>query len=163
MELGGLSHDKPRVFLLSTTHGGETHAIAAAIATIQAIKNHSVIDHVWKTGGQLQEGFNKLAAELGISEWIKATGVPCSPCFVFRDRNGRDSASLRTLYLQETVRQGVLIPYVAPSFAHGSSELDQTLEASRSALQVIARALEAGSTEGLLVGSATKPVFRRFN
>jgi glutamate-1-semialdehyde 2,1-aminomutase len=163
MQLGGLGHDKPRVFLLSTTHGGETHAIAAAIATIQTIKNHAVIEHVWKIGGQLQEGFNRLAAELGISEWVKATGVPCSPCLVFRDRNGKDSASLRTLYLQETIRQGVLIPYVAPSFAHGSSELDQTLEASRRALQVVARALEAGTTEGLLVGSATKPVFRRFN
>ena len=32
MELGGLDHDKERVFLMSTTHGAETHALAAAIA-----------------------------------------------------------------------------------------------------------------------------------
>jgi len=163
MELGGLHHTKPRVFLLSTTHGGETHALAAAIATIREIQNKPVIEHVWKIGGQLQDGFNRLAAELGISEWVKAAGVACSPCLSFRDRTGHDSPSIRTLYLQETIRCGVLIPYVAPSFAHGTSELDQTLEASRKALKLVARALEAGTTNGLLEGSPTKPVFRRFN
>lgn len=163
MELGGLRHHKPRVFLLSTTHGGETHALAAAMATIQAIQNNSVIEHVWRIGGQLQQGFNRLASELGIGEWVKAVGVPCSPVLVFRDRSGKDSAPLRTLYLQETIRKGVLIPYVAPSFAHGSPELDHTLEASRSALKIVAQAIEAGTPEGLLVGSSTKAVFRRFN
>jgi glutamate-1-semialdehyde 2,1-aminomutase len=163
MELGGLRHDKQRVFLLSTTHGGETHALAAAFATVQAIQNTPVIEHIWKIGGQLQQGFNRLAAELGISEWVKAEGLPCSPILVFRDSSGKDSSSLRTLYLQETVKQGILIPYVAPSFAHGPSELDQTLEASRDALKMVARAIEAGNTKGMLSGPATKPVFRRFN
>ena len=38
MRLGDLDHyDKPRVFLLSTTHGGETHALAAAIATMRRL------------------------------------------------------------------------------------------------------------------------------
>ena len=30
MELGGLHHARERVFLLSTTHGAETHSLAAA-------------------------------------------------------------------------------------------------------------------------------------
>src|SRR5439155_16536341 len=34
MQLGGIDHDRERVFLLSSTHGGETHAIAAGIATV---------------------------------------------------------------------------------------------------------------------------------
>jgi glutamate-1-semialdehyde 2,1-aminomutase len=34
MERGGLEHDQERVFLLSTTHGAETHGLAAAIATM---------------------------------------------------------------------------------------------------------------------------------
>src|SRR5262245_10722311 len=35
MELGGLDHPKDRVFLLSTTHGAETHALAAAQAVME--------------------------------------------------------------------------------------------------------------------------------
>ena len=42
MRLGGLDHtDEPRVFLLSTTHGAETHALAAAIATMRRLQRAS--------------------------------------------------------------------------------------------------------------------------
>ena len=41
MRLGGLDHDRPRVFLLSTTHGAETHALAAAIATMQVYRTRA--------------------------------------------------------------------------------------------------------------------------
>ena len=34
MELGGSRHKRERVFLLSTTHGAESHELAAAIATM---------------------------------------------------------------------------------------------------------------------------------
>ncbi|MFO7973173.1 MAG: glutamate-1-semialdehyde 2,1-aminomutase, partial [Candidatus Hydrogenedentota bacterium] len=42
MEIAGLYHDKPRVFLLSTTHGAETHSLAAAIATMRVYQNEPV-------------------------------------------------------------------------------------------------------------------------
>jgi glutamate-1-semialdehyde 2,1-aminomutase len=54
------------------------------------------------------------------------------------------------------------MPWIAQSFAHGDSELQQTLEAAGKALAVYARALEAG-TERFLEGPAIKPVFRQFN
>ena len=41
----GDHHDRPRVFLLSTTHGAETHALAAAIATMRVYLRGGVIDH----------------------------------------------------------------------------------------------------------------------
>ena len=38
MRLGEIEHkDRPRVFLLSTTHGAETHALAAATATVRGL------------------------------------------------------------------------------------------------------------------------------
>lgn len=50
MRLGGLNHDQPRVFLLSTTHGAETHALAAAIATLHAYTDLDVIAALWRQG-----------------------------------------------------------------------------------------------------------------
>ena len=44
MRLGGLDHDQPRVFLLSTTHGAETHALAAALETIRIYRQHPVVE-----------------------------------------------------------------------------------------------------------------------
>jgi glutamate-1-semialdehyde 2,1-aminomutase len=56
MRLGGLDHeDRPRVFLLSTTHGAETHALAAAIATMQVYEREGVIDHLYRQGTRLRQ------------------------------------------------------------------------------------------------------------
>jgi glutamate-1-semialdehyde 2,1-aminomutase len=163
MELGGLSHSKSRVFLLSTTNGGETHALAAARKTIELLKDGEIVRQNWAKGKQLVNGFNAIAAELGIASQVKMLGVECSPYQVFLDGKGTVDLSLRTLYLQEMIKNGVLIPYIAISHSHTDSEISQTLEASRSALKVVKQAIDKGSTEGLLTGPSVKPVFRKYN
>jgi glutamate-1-semialdehyde 2,1-aminomutase len=162
MELGGIKHGKPKVFLLSTTHGSETHSLAASVATIKTMAQRNVVSHLWKIGKALQDGFNNLAAEMGVADHIACIGYPCSPAIVTRDREKQVSLPFRTLFLQEMIQHGVLIPYVATSFAHTEREVDQTLEAATHALDVYARALEEG-VDKYLVGPAVKPVFRKFN
>jgi glutamate-1-semialdehyde 2,1-aminomutase len=71
--------------------------------------------------------------------------------------------ALRTLFLQETISHGVLIPYVAISASHRQAEVTRTLDAVDKALKVVAQAIDEGSVEGLLVGPVVKPVFRKFN
>ena len=47
MRLGDLTQtDHKRVFLMSTTHGGETHGLAAAIATMQVYQSEPVIERL---------------------------------------------------------------------------------------------------------------------
>jgi glutamate-1-semialdehyde 2,1-aminomutase len=60
------------------------------------------------------------------------------------------------------LKQGVMMPWIAISTAHGELELDFTLSAARGALSVYQRALEHG-VERYLEGHELKPVFRRFN
>ncbi len=60
------------------------------------------------------------------------------------------------------IKGGVLIPWVALSFAHGEEELKLTLQATEKALQVYKKALDEG-IEKYLVGKAIKPVFRKYN
>jgi glutamate-1-semialdehyde 2,1-aminomutase len=163
MELGGIQHTSGRVFLLSSTHGGETHELAAAIATISELEERAGIEHIWAVGQRLKDGITRIAASLGVAEQVRCEGYPCSPYLVFRDRDGRDSAALRTLFVQETIEEGVLMPYLAPALAHSDTDVDRTLEACERALRVYRDALEAGTVEGLLRGAVTKPVFRERN
>ncbi len=162
MELGGINHGAPRVFLLSTTHGAETHSLAACIATIREMQEKEVVSHLWKIGKAFQDGFNNLTAELGLSEYVNCTGYPCNSAIVTKDREGQTSMPLRTLFLQEMTAQGILIPYVVVSLAHKQEEVDRTLAAVAQALKVYARALEDG-VDKYLVGPAVKPVFRKYN
>jgi glutamate-1-semialdehyde 2,1-aminomutase len=162
MELGGLFHGKPRVFLISTTHGAENHSLAAARAVIRSFREQPVIDHMWRIGGQLLHGLNDAARAAGVAGHFKAFGFPCNPAYAITDETGAASPGLRTLFMQEMVKAGVLIPYIAPALAHSDADVARTVEAAQGALRVVARGLDGG-WQKLLDGPPVKPVFREFN
>lgn len=162
MELGGIYHNKPKVFLLSSTNGAETHALAAGIATINEIKKHNVTLYIADIGQKLINGINTVAESLNLNQYVRAYGYPCSPVLEFKDQEGNVSLPFRTLFLQETIARGVLMPYIAVSYAHGEKELSATLEAVEGALKVYKKALSDGLDKHL-VGRPVKPVFRKYN
>jgi glutamate-1-semialdehyde 2,1-aminomutase len=163
LELGGLSHGRPRVFLLSATHGGETHALAAARETIAELSERDGVQRIWEVGSALQAGLREIITEQGVEGAVSCTGYPCSPLLSFHGADAQESAALRTLFLQETVRRSVLIPYIAPSLSHTPADIQQTLEAAREALGIVRLGLERLAVEDLLEGPPVKPVFRRYN
>lgn len=163
MELGGLKHDQRRCFLLSATHGGETHALAAALKTIREIEEKDVVKHIWTIGEALQTGLKQVAEKHGLSGRMEVTGYPCSPLVVFRDGGGNVSMPLRTLFLQEMIDRGVLIPYVAICYSHDQAAVDETLAAADGALAVCREAIDSDTVGEKLIGAPTKPVFREFN
>ena len=163
MDLGSIEFPgRERVFLLSTTHGAEMSGMGAFVATINYLQREPVIDHLWSYGQKLIDLINGIAAEYGVESSIKADGVPCSPYYVTGDAQGNSSLALRTLFSQEMIRNGVLMPWIALSYRHGDEELALTERALRATLEVYRQALERGA-EAFLEGPPIKPVFRRFN
>lgn len=162
MALGGLDHDRERVFLLSATHGAETHGLAAALASIAEMEKHDVAGHVRKLGARLMRGVRAAAEKAGVAGQVDCIGYEASPVIVCKDKAGKVSLPLRTLLLQEMVERGILIPYIAVSLAHTEAEIDQAIDALGDSLAVYARALDDG-VERYLRGPAVKPVFRRYN
>ena len=162
MEHGGLRHNTPRVFLLSATHGAENHALAAARVVMKTYREEPVIERIWRAGRDLIAGLNEAARAAGVGEQFEAFGYPCSPYFTCKDASGVPSAAFRTLFLQEMVRHGVLMNYIAPSYAHGDAEIAATVEAARQSFAVYARALD-GNVNALVEGPPVKPVFRPYN
>jgi len=163
MRLGGLEHtDRPRVFLLSTTHGAESHALAAAIATMRTYQNEPVIEHLYLQGEKLREGITEAARRHGVGEHFKIVGRSCCLAFAALDSKGRPSQAYRSLFLQETIRRGVLMPSLVVSYTHDNAAVMKTIEAVDGALAVYAQALESGA-DRFLVGRPSQVVFRRFN
>ncbi len=165
MELGGIHHKKERVFLLSTTYGGETHHLRAAQKTIEILNqnNFEVTKHIWETGRRIKKYFNELCSKLEIHEFVRIEGIDCRPNFVFLTKEGVSDFTLRTLFLQEMIKHGVLMQLVVPSFSHGVSEVNQTLEGFEKSLKVLRYAITENRVSELLVGNPIKPVFRKFN
>ncbi|HET7896465.1 MAG TPA: glutamate-1-semialdehyde 2,1-aminomutase, partial [Flavisolibacter sp.] len=63
MELGGLHHQRERVFLLSTTYGAEYHGLAAAIATMNIYQQEDVIGFLYRQGQRLSDGIRQSVDE----------------------------------------------------------------------------------------------------
>jgi glutamate-1-semialdehyde 2,1-aminomutase len=163
MRLGGLHHtDRQRVFLLSTTHGGETHALAAAIATMRVYRDEPVIEHLYRRGERLRRDLEEVISHIGLSEHVKIVGKPCCLTHETRDGDGQTSQAFRSLLLQETIRRGVLMPSLVVSYSHTAEDIDRTVEAFEGALRIYIRALEDG-VEHHLVGRPSQMVYRRFN
>jgi glutamate-1-semialdehyde 2,1-aminomutase len=161
MELGGIRHRRDRVFLLSTTHGGETHALAAAIAAMRVYRSEPVVEHLQRLGTRLATGFEMLARAHGVSDRVRVSGRPCNLTFATLGPSGAPCQAFRALFLQELIARGILAPSLVISYAHREAEVDRTLEAIDGALGVYRQALDAGGVERFLDGPPTRPVFRR--
>lgn len=161
MNLGGINHDRERVFLLSTTHGAETHALAAAIATMQIYKREGVVEFLDQQGKRLRAGINEAIADQNLDGYFAVIGKPCNLVYATRDQEKMPSQLFRTLFLQEMIKRGFIMPSLVVSYSHTNTDIDWTVEAVADALKIYKAALENG-VDHFLVGRPVKPVFRTF-
>ena len=162
MELGGLRETgRDRVFLLSATHGAETHALAAAVEVLRIYDTEDIVGRMHALGAELRRGVAEVVTRHGLDGVVGTAGRDCNLVYVTRDADGVPSQPFRTLFLQEMTRRGVLGPSFVISAAHDAAALDHTLRALDGALAVYARALDAGTVDGFLTGRPVQPVFRR--
>lgn len=162
MELGDIKEGRSKVFLVSTTHGAEICSLFAAQATLNVYQSNPVIEKISACGAKLKKDFNALSARHGLERNIKLQGFDCMPALTVLT-DGKPDPALRTLFLQETIKRGVLIPYLAPSFSHGAKELAFLLKAFDAAAPLLARAVKSGRVREAVVGALVKPVFRPVN
>ena len=146
----------------SFTFGGEVLSLAAAKATITKLRQGEVIPHLWKQGRKLQDGYNALAAGLGLAARTRCIGLPPRTVLTFTDARGQDSLAMKSLFQQEVVQRGILnAGGFNLCYRHDDTDVARTLEACRAALGVLAEALTADDVEGRLRGPVIQPVFRR--
>ena len=163
MELGGIrATGEEKVFLTSTTHGGETHAIGAAIATMDVYQQQNVIGHIHAMGDLLITQCRKTINSNGLSDFVTIADCNWMPVFLFRDSNKELSAGFRTLVLQEMIRNGILFQGVfVPTFSHTANDVRLFANAFDTSLKVYQQALDKGYAH-FLTGEPTKPVFRKY-
>lgn len=163
MELGGLyQQERERVFLLSTTYGAESHALAVARTVMHTYAQEPVVAHLHEQGERLRQGLRAAAHDQGVAEHFQVLGPPCCLYYGTRDADGNPSQAFRTLFLQEALRRGLLLPSFVISYAHSAAVVDQTVARVHAALGVYRRALEDG-IEHYLLGRPVRPVYRARN
>jgi glutamate-1-semialdehyde 2,1-aminomutase/spore coat polysaccharide biosynthesis protein SpsF len=146
----------------SFTYGGDTVALAATVATIEEMRKHNVIGHIWAQGQKLKDGFNVLADEFGLRGRAECVGLAPRSVMTFKDDTAAGGLLLKSLFQQECVRRGVLFSGgMNLCYRHSDADVEHTLRVYRAAFAVLAEAIKNGDVARRLEGEPVKPVFRQ--
>jgi len=150
------------VFFFST-FGGEALSLAAAKATIQEMCDLDVPEYLALQGHRLQDGYNQIAAELGMAEYTGCKGHPCRTLVTFDGQAG-DPLLMKSLVQQEMIKRGVLWSgFHNICFSHTDKDVDYTLDVYREVLPILKQAVDGGGNAlaEQLHGEPVQPVFRK--
>lgn len=162
MERGGLRDERERVFLLSTTHGAETHALAAAMAVLRTYSTEGVTARLHALGERLANGVGAAADSMGVGDHVLVRGRASNLVFATLDSNGEPAQNYRTLFLRELIAGGVLGPSFVVSAALTEDDIDRTVDVVAQACAVYRKALDAEDPTPWMGGRTVRPAIRRF-
>lgn len=164
MNLGGIkSKSKPRVFLLSTTHGAETIGLAAGRKIINMYKKYPIIKHNKEVVKRITLQINKILSGLSLVEYIKFYPSDWRIYFEFLDYKKNISNNYKTLFMQEMIKNGILFQGIfLPCYSHNKLDLKKITIAFEKSSKIYKLALERGF-KNYLYGEPIKDVFRKYN
>lgn len=162
MELGGIrAKGQEKVFLISTTHGAETHAMAAVLATIDTFESRDVVAHNHAIGRALIARCREAVGRARLGAAVEVLACEWMVTFLFRDAAGTFCAGMRTLMMQEMIARGVLFQGIfVPCLSHTEADVARLTQAFSEALDVYACGLADGYARHL-AGEPVRPVFRK--
>ncbi|MBC8486120.1 MAG: aminotransferase class III-fold pyridoxal phosphate-dependent enzyme [Bacteroidetes bacterium] len=143
-----------------TTFGGEALSLAAAIATIDELKDKDVPKYLSEKGKLLKDGYNSIVEKLGIN-YTLCTGYNCRTIITF-DASAGNPLEMKTLVQQEMIKRGVLWGgFHNMCFSHSYNDIEYTLKVYEEVLQILQKAVDEKNVKGFLKGESLEPVFRK--
>ena len=141
---------KDRIFM-STTFGGEMLSLAAAQANLLEFREKPVVERLWSMGKRLKDGTNEIVERLGVN--LSCIGYPPRLLIVSPREDGTEDILLKSLFLQETVKRGVLMAWhVVLMYTHTDEDIKRTLEVFEDAMKVCKKAVDSGDVASWMEG-----------
>lgn len=148
------------VFFFST-FGGEALSLAAAKATIAELSEQNVPAYLYHIGKQLKDGYNELAAGLGLADLTVCKGHPARTLVTFAPM-AEDALLWKSLMQQELIKRGILWSgFHNVTFSHTTRDVEYTLEAYGEVLRILQTAIRHGRVPNQLRGKPLQPLFRK--
>lgn len=147
---------------ISTTFGGETLSIAAALATIEILEQPGTYEHIWGMGQMMLDGLNEAINKHQLNYYISTTGLPPHCGLTFIGINSLDYLDLLSIYEQRMLDEGIIVSDTGfLMLSHTVDDINHFIDSADKAMGDINKAIEQGSTVGILTGNKIQPVFRR--
>jgi glutamate-1-semialdehyde aminotransferase len=128
---------------LSTTNGGDVLSLAAARACISELEDGHHLTQLWDRGEQLGDGLSRIIEAYSLP--VELIGNPARMVLKWSDHGSISGDAIKTLWLQETVSQGVLFGGpIFPTVIMSPQDIIKVLDASFAAACKISEILKTG-------------------
>ncbi|EKD74256.1 MAG: hypothetical protein ACD_45C00017G0001 [uncultured bacterium] len=145
----------------SFTFGSEVISLAAANATLEKIKNKNVTSVLIERGGKLIHEVQKLISKHSLENILSIGGYESSSMLIFKDTMSYKNWELKTLFLQETLRRGILtLGAHIMNYAHSEEDVKTLLSVYDQVFQVLKFADDNKKLHTLLQCKPLEPLFK---
>lgn len=147
---------------VSTTFGGETLSIVAALKTIEILSEKGAYEKIWSLGNLMRDGLINLVDKYKLGNVINVSGLAPHCGIIFDGTGDLDYLDINSIYQQTLIENGILTVGINNlNLAHSDIEVKKYLQASQEAFKKILIAINNNSTENLLKGGKVDPIFKR--
>lgn len=146
----------------SGTFAGETLSLAATQATLTKIQDHNVLEHIHQMGERLINGLSALIEKYQAHHWLSLAGHPTWSFLMMSDLGGYSALELKSLFLQEMNKQGMLLGGGGHNlnYAHKAADIDNLLAAYDRVLAIIIKTTTNKIFAEIFTGQLLKSVFK---
>lgn len=147
---------------VSTTFGGDSISMAAALATIKALERPGFYEKLTSVGEIQRNGIVDLIDKYNLNDVLSVNGLPAHAGVMFEGHGSLSYLDVQSVYSQVMVQQGILVfALYNLNGSHTEREAAQYLEATDRAFALIRQAVDRDSVDDILVGGKVDPVFKR--
>jgi glutamate-1-semialdehyde 2,1-aminomutase len=145
----------------SGTFGGDLISLAAAKAVLEIHQKEDVAGKLGEIGNDLANNVNEIITDVGLDNCLSLSGHPTWKILKWQDHEVASSAEIKTLFLQEMFKRGVLIlSSHNVSLSMNRRKISQISQIYAEVLGLISSALNNGTVKVLLEAPPLVPLFR---
>lgn len=145
----------------SFTFGGEALSLAASLVTMTKIQNEPVIEKIQKSGQKLLDGITKIIDDNDLNDIFHIGGQPTWTILGMKDTEKYCSWTIKTLYLQEMFKRGILtLGSHETTYAHSDEDIDKLLKAYSEVMPILKDAIRNEKLVEMLDCEPLTPLFK---
>ncbi len=147
---------------ISTTFGGDSISMAAALATITILEQPGFYEHITKIGTIIRSGIQERVDRYGLNNVASVSGLPAHCGVMFDGYGSLDYLDFQSIYSQCIIGSGIIQYAIYFLNAHHTeNEAQIYLDATDKAFSMIRKAIDQDSLAGILICDRVNPVFKR--
>ena len=145
----------------SGTFAGETMSLAAANAVLTMLTNQEILPHIHRMGELLLTELKQLISHHNAEHFLSVSGHPSWSFFHIGATQHYDAMTLKSLYLQEMLANGILINASHNlSFAHKEQDIRTLIDVYSKVIPKLVDVSQNKTLEQHLQGDVIQPVFK---